>query len=137
MEETIKRNKTEKIKYMNSLKNQLTLKKSPSSSFNHDIYRRTTLTKADLEKIYYESELILEEDNYQSESMFPRKDINIFKFFNSLFDPMYYLYSMLGLIVCMGCGCSEPTFDYISSDVYSEVGVILQKIEIQKRLKKK
>ena len=122
MEETIKSNKTEKIKYMNSLKNQLTLKKSPTSSFNHDIYRRTSSTKIDLEKIYYESELILEEDNYQSESMFPRKDINIFKFFHNLFDPIDYLYSILGLIGCMACGFSEPTFDYISSDVYSEVG---------------
>ena len=89
------------------------------------------ITNTFIDKEYLENEfnnnpfakvLILEEDNYQSESMFPRKDINIFKFFHNLFDPIDYLYSILGLIGCIACGFSEPTFDYISSDVYSEVG---------------
>ena len=118
----------EKIKdkaIKNYIKDSFTLKKAPTLTYNNQIYNRSNTSKFDIEKAHFEAELLLDEDDSQfrkNESIFERKSVNVFKFYCHLFEPIDYLYFILGVIGLMICGLADPVFSYLSATVFSEVG---------------
>ena len=87
------------IHYYNNLTsketmNRVNLKKSFSSSFNKEVLRKATTFKIDPEKAAYISESIWETEAISSneEELFPRKKINIFKFYFHLFEPIDWVF---------------------------------------------
>ena len=106
-----------------SLKNYLSLKRAPTSNYNFEIFNRHN-TKIDLEKAHYEAELLLEEDDslLKEEFMFQRISVNIFQFFCHLFEPIDWLYLVLGMIGMLICGASNPVMNYLNATVYSDIG---------------
>ena len=96
---------------------KISLKKSPSSSFNHQILRKT-LSRIELEKAYYQADLLLNEENdstIDNESMFERKHVSIFKFYFHLFEPIDWFYFILGTLCTVACGFLYPILLYINS----------------------
>ena len=59
-------NKNKKIK--NTLKVILTFKRAPTTSYNHQIFRKNT-SKIDLEKAQYEAELLLNKNSNSEKTM--------------------------------------------------------------------
>ena len=118
----------EKKNYKYSLKDNLTIKRAPTSSYNNQIFKRlkSSHTKFDIEKAHYEAELLLDEqDNSEmlkNQSMFERKDISAFKFYCHLLEGIDWLYLILAIIGLLVCGLARPLLIYINSNVYSEVG---------------
>ena len=110
----------------NYLKKTLSIKRAPTTTYNNQIYRRTSTSKIDLEKAHYEAEMLLdEEDNskiMKNQYMFERKDVNIFKFYCHLMEPIDYLYLVLGLIGLLASGITFPILNYLNATVYSDVG---------------
>ena len=103
---------------------KISLKKSPSSSFNHQILRKTS-SRIELEKAYYQADLLLNEENdstIDNESMFERKHVSIFKFYFHLFEPIDWFYFILGTLGTVACGFFYPILLYINSNVFSSVG---------------
>ena len=107
-----------------SLKNSLSLRRAPTSNYNYEIFNRANTTKIDLEKAHYEAELLLEEDDSlpKEEFMFQRISVNIFQFFCHLFEPIDWLYLVLGMIGMLICGASNPVMNYLNATVYSDIG---------------
>ena len=107
-----------------SLKNSLSLRRAPTSNYNYEIFNRANTTKIDLEKAHYEAELLLEEDDSlpKEEFMFQRISVNIFQFFCHLFEPIDWLYLVLGTIGMLLCGASNPVMNYINATVHSNIG---------------
>jgi len=118
--------KNYKIPSKNYLKNALSLRRAPTSKYNNQIYRRATTSRIDIEKAHYEAELLLDEEDdsklMKNQYMFERKDVNIFKFYCHLFEPIDYLYLVLGIIGLLACGCTSPILSYLNATVYSDVG---------------
>ena len=110
----------------NYLKNALSLKRAPNSRYNSTIYRITTTSRIDIEKAHYEAELLLDEEDdskiMKNQYMFERKNVNIFKFYRHLLEPIDYLYLVLGIIGLLLCACTSPILSYLNATVYSEVG---------------
>ena len=112
--------------FKNPLKNALTLKRAPSSLYNNKIYHKAK-TKFDIEKAHYEAELLLEEEEDNSEllknqSMFERKDVSIFKFYCHLLECIDWLYLVLGILGILICALAGPVLSYLNATVYSKVG---------------
>ena len=127
MEVAINNKDKSKQNFKKNLQKTMTLKKAPYSDYNYRIFSRSITNKMDLEKAHYEAELLLqeEEDNYQSlknQSIFPRKNVNIFKFYCHLFEPLDYILFIIGFIGCLACGLSNPILHYLNSNVFSKVG---------------
>ena len=108
------------------LNNALSIKRAPTTTYNNQIYRRTSTSKIDLEKAHYEAEMLLDEEDdskiMKNQFMFERKDVNIFKFYCHLMEPIDYLYLVLGIIGLLACGCTSPILSYLNATVYSDVG---------------
>ena len=103
---------------------RITFKKSPSSSFNHQILRKTS-SRMELEKAYYQADLLLNEENdstIDKESMFEIKHVSIFKFYYHLFEPIDWVYFIFGILGTLACGFFAPIILYINSNVFSSVG---------------
>ena len=56
------------------------------------------------------------------DELFPRRKINPFKFYFHLFEPIDWVFFIIGMIGCLACGFSSPIKYYLNSQVYSEVG---------------
>ena len=84
------------------LKNTLSIKRAPTTSYNNQIYRRASTTRIDIEKAHYEAESLMDEQDdsklMKNQFMFERKDVNILKFYCHLLEPIDYLYLVLGFI---------------------------------------
>ena len=110
----------------NYIKDSLTLKKAPTIKYNNQIYNRSNTTKFEIEKAHYEAELLLEEEEdshvRKNESIFEKKSVSLFKFFCHLFEPIDWLYCILGIIGLIVCGLADPVFSYLNATVYSEIG---------------
>ena len=108
------------------IKDSLTLKKAPTISYNQKIYNKAKTTQIDIEKAHYEAELLLDEEDNSEElkkkSMFERKHISIFKFYCHLFEPLDYLFLILGLIGLIIYGSSHTILPYLNANVYSNLG---------------
>ena len=86
---------------------RLNLKKSYTSSFNNKVLRKATTLRIDPEKAFYDSELIWENENISSEDeLFPRRKISPFKFYFHLFEPIDWLFFIIGIIGCLATGVS-------------------------------
>ena len=112
--------------FKNPLKNALTIKRAPSVLYNNQIYRKAT-TKFDIEKAHYEAELLLDEEEDNSEllknqSMFDRKDVSIFKFYCHLLEGIDWLFLILGILGILVCALAGPVLSYLNATVYSRVG---------------
>ena len=107
-----------------SLNNLTSLKKAPTLKYNKTIYNRSHTTKIDIEKAYYEAKLLLEEeeDSLENQFVFKRKNINIFKFFCHIFEPIDWLYFSLGMIGLIICSAGGPVLAYLDATIYSDVG---------------
>ena len=114
--------------YLNHLSQKETmktvnLKKSYTSSFNRAVLRKATTLKIDPEKAAYDSELIWENENISSEEeLFPRRKISPFKFYFHLFEPIDWIFFIIGIIGCLATGASKPLIYYLNSQIYSDVG---------------
>ena len=106
------------------LMKRITLKKVNTSCHNKEVLRRATTLRISEEKANYETELIWENEEtmMKGQEMFPRKKISPFKFFFHLFEPIDWVYFIIGIIGCLACGISTPLIYYLNSEVYSEVG---------------
>ena len=126
MKDQIKNYKIENKALKNYIRDSLTLKKAPTLTFIKQIYNRSNTTLFDKEKAHYEAELLLneEEDSQvrKNESIFEKKSVSIFKFYCHLFEPIDWLYFILGIIGLIVCGLADPVFAYLDATVYSEVG---------------
>ena len=126
MKEKIKNYRIKDKAIKNYIKDSITLKKAPTLAYNNQIYNRAYTTKFDIEKAHFEAELLLDEEEdsqfRKNESIFERKSVNVFKFYCHLFEPIDYLYFILGVIGLMICGLANPVFSYLSATVFSEVG---------------
>ena len=112
--------------FKNPLKNALTIKRAPSVLYNNQIYHKAT-TKFDIEKAHYEAELLLDEEEDNSEllknqSMFDRKDVSIFKFYCHLLEGIDWLFLILGILGILVCALAGPVLSYLNATVYSRVG---------------
>ena len=107
-----------------SLNNLTSLKKAPTLKYNKTIYNRSHTTKIDIEKAHYEAKLLLEEeeDSLENQFVFKRKNINIFKFFCHIFEPIDWLYFSLGMIGLIICSAGGPVLAYLDATIYSDVG---------------
>ena len=118
--------KQSKNKIENYLKNSLSIRKAPSSEYNYKMFKRSNTTRIDLERIHYEAELLYDEEedsiNMKNQVMFQRIDVSICKFLCHLFEPIDYLYLVIGLIGFLLCGASTPVLNYLNATVYSDVG---------------
>ena len=102
--------------------NAVNLKKSRTSTFNRDILHRATTLKINTEKAVYDSELIWESEVVSAEDeLFPRKKITPFKFYFHLFEPIDWIFFIIGIIGCLATGVSKPLIYYLNSQVYSSV----------------
>ena len=54
--------------------------------------------------------------------MFESKHVSIFKFYCHLFEPLDYLFLILGLIGLMIYGLSHTILPYLNANVYSDLG---------------
>ena len=124
MEAKINKNENKTKKTKSNLKDVITLKRAPTTSYNPYILRNNT-SKIDLEKAHYEAELLLnEEDDSEktmSQSIFKRKNIGLFKFYCHFFESIDWFYYSLGVIGAIACGIASPIFSYLSATVYSGV----------------
>ena len=124
MEVKINKNENKTKKTKSKLKDVITLKRAPTTSYNPYILRNNT-SKIDLEKAHYEAELLLnEEDDSEktmSQSIFKRKNIGLFKFYCHFFESIDWFYYSLGVIGAIACGIASPIFSYLSATVYSGV----------------
>ena len=102
------------------LMKRITLKKVDISCHNKEVLRRATTLRISEEKANYETELIWENEEtmMKGQEMFPSP----FKFFFLLFEPIDWVYFIIGIIGCLACGISTPLIYYLNSEVYSEVG---------------
>ena len=113
--------------YLNNLSQKETmkrvnLKKSYTSSYNREVLRKATTLKIDPEKAAYDSELIWENENISSEEeLFPRRKISPFKFYFHLFEPIDWIFFIIGIIGCLATGASRPLIYYLNSKIYSDV----------------
>ena len=113
--------------YLNHLSQKemkaVNLKKSYTSSFNREVLRKVTTLKIDQEKAAYDSKLIWENENISSEEeLFPRRKISPFKFYFHLFEPIDWIFFIIGIIGCLATGASKPLIYYLNSQIYSDVG---------------
>lgn len=126
MKEQIKNYRIKDKALKNYIKDSLTLKKAPTLAYNNQIYNRANTTKFDIEKAHFEAELLLDEEEdsqvRKNESIFERKKVSIFKFYCHLFEPIDWLYFILGVLGLMVCGLANPVFSYLNATVFSEVG---------------
>ena len=126
MKERIKNYRIKDKALKNYIKDSFTLKKAPTISYNNQIYNRSNTSKFDIEKAHFEAELLLDEEEdsqvRKNESIFKRKSVNIFKFYCHLFEPIDYLYFILGVIGLIVCGLANPVFSYINANVITDVG---------------
>ena len=126
MKEQIKNYKIKDKALKNYIKDSLTLKKAPTLAYNNQIYNRANTTKFDIEKAHFEAELLLDEEEdsqvIRNESILERKRVSIFKFYCHLFEPIDWLYFILGILGLMVCGLANPVFSYLNATVFSEVG---------------
>ena len=89
----------------NETMNRVNLKKTVRSSFNREVLRKSTTLKIDPEKAAYESELIWENDAVSAkDELFPRRKINPFKFYFHLFEPIDWVFFIIGMIRCLAVG---------------------------------
>ena len=99
------------------------LKKLYTPSYNRTILRQASTLKIDPEKAAYDSELLWENENISSEEeLFPRRKINLFKFYFHLFEPIDWVFFIIGMIGCLATGASKPLIYYLNSQIYSDVG---------------
>ena len=126
MEDQIENYSIKDKELKNYIKDSLTLKKAPTIKYNNQIYNRSNTTKFEIEKAHYEAELLLEEEEdshvRKNESIFEKKSVSLFKFFCHLFEPIDWLYCILGIIGLIVCGLADPVFSYLNATVYSEIG---------------
>ena len=126
MHDSSLKTKYSKKKIANYLKDFHSLKKAPTSDYNYKMFKRSNTTRIDLEKAHYEAELLLDEDedslNMKNQFMFQRIDVNIFKFFFHFFEPIDYLYLVLGILGMLICGAAYPILNYLNATVYSDIG---------------
>ena len=87
--------------HKDSIKKAVSLTKSPTAEYNYQILKHSN-SKIDMEKAHYEAELLLEEEegstNIDNQLVFQKININIFKFFCHFFEPIDWLYFILGII---------------------------------------
>ena len=111
------------LKQGSSLHSICSLRKAPTSDYNNRIFRRSNTTKIDIEKVQYEAKLLLEEENdIENKFLFKRKSISIFKFFYDMFEPIDWLYLVLGTIGLLLCGAAAPVLSYLNATIYSKIG---------------
>ena len=105
------------------------LKKVMTSSHNREILRRAMTTRINLDKANYDSELIWENEkvNIEDQQVFERKKISIFKFYYISFEPIDWVFLIIGLIGCLASGVSTPLIYYLNALVYTDVGVTSEK----------
>ena len=105
------------------------LKKVMTSSHNREILRRAMTTRINLDKANYDSELIWENEkvNIEDQEVFEKKKISIFKFYYILFEPIDWVFLIIGLIGCLASGVSTPLIYYLNALVYTDVGVTSEK----------
>ena len=116
MNVSINNYKKENKHYNKNLKNEISLKKAPTSRFNNQIYNRSNTTKIALEKAHYEAELLLEEEgdptDMKNKTMFPQKKVSIFKFYCHLLEPIDWLYFTLGVIGLIIYELANPVLSF-------------------------
>ena len=69
--------------------------------------------------------LLEEEDDShlaKNQAMFELKHITFFFYFCHLFEPIDWLYLVIGTIGLLACCLCNPILNYINANVYSEVG---------------
>ena len=100
------------------------LRKAVTSSYNREILRRTTTTRINIDKANYEAEIIWENEksNIKEDEVFNRKSISIFRFYYILFEPIDWVFLIIGLIGCLATGFSSPLISYLNAIVYTKVG---------------
>ena len=108
----------------NNLMSKITLKRVNIPSQNSQILRRAKTTKVDVEKANYLSDLIWEQEkvNLDEKEMFNRKTVSVFKFYFTLFEPLDWLFFVLGMIGCLASGISTPLIYYLNAEVFTNVG---------------
>ena len=105
------------------------LKRAITSSYNRDILRRAMTTRINLDKADHDTELIWENEkvNIEDQEVFERKKISIFRFYYILFEPLDWVFLIIGLIGCLASGVSTPLIYYLNALVYTDVGVTSEK----------
>ena len=102
----------------------LSIQKVQTPAYNHELLRRATTTRIDLEKMNYNSELIWEEEkaNAEDQEVFKRKKMSLFRFYYILFERLDWIFLIFGLIGCLAAGVSTPLIYYLNAMVYTDVG---------------
>ena len=105
------------------------LKRAITSSYNRDILRRAMTTRINLDKADHDTELIWENEkvNIEDQEVFERKKISLFRFYYILFEPLDWVFLIIGLIGCLASGVSTPLIYYLNALVYTDVGVTSEK----------
>ena len=107
------------------MKKSLSIKRELTSGYNHKIFNRANTTYYDIEKAHYEAQLLLDDDPdayERNQFLFERMHISFFKFYFHLFEPIDYLYLILGIIGSAIRGLVSPVMTYLNATVFSNVG---------------
>ena len=114
------------------MKKSLSIKRELTSGYNHKIFNRANTTYYDIEKAHYEAQLLLDDDPdayERNQFLFERMHISFFKFYFHLFEPIDYLYLILGIIGSAIRGLVSPVMTYLNTRLFFLMWVILRKTE--------
>ena len=104
----------------------INLKRAPSVDFNHQIMKRKHTSQIDLERAKRQAKELLQEGDAQKimkeKLMFEQQNVNLFRIYFHLFEPIDWVFFILAIIGSIGAGASMPLMSYLTSDVYSDVG---------------
>ena len=88
---------------------------------------RKSSTYVDLEMAKIEADKLLSGENAENELrknlLFEEKSITIFQLYSHLGQPIDYLFMLLGTIGSIGAGISMPIMAFLTSDLFSDIGI--------------